>query len=185
MIKVGTHYSCRTWCTKDIAIEPSPTADATRLTFPPRTSPTAKMPGTLVSSRCGAMGSGQIVARKIGPGLDKSSSIERKAAGNPPRIWNRSHHDKHMLDVVSFDQSRLRVPPAHTLEMRIALESLDYRMRVDNNRLALRSAESNSATCSPLFLRIGRACERVGLWTRDRRQPVQPSCRRRPQLGLP
>ena len=32
-------YSLSTWCTKAMEIEPSPTAEATRLTLPPRTSP--------------------------------------------------------------------------------------------------------------------------------------------------
>src|SRR3984893_1260578 len=36
-----------------IAIDPSPTADATRLMLPPRTSPTAKTPGRFVSNRYG------------------------------------------------------------------------------------------------------------------------------------
>lgn len=44
-------YSPSTPCTKETAIEPSPTADATRLMFPARTSPTAKTPGRLVSKR--------------------------------------------------------------------------------------------------------------------------------------
>ena len=44
-------YSCSTLWTKEIVIDPSPTADATRFTFPARTSPTAKTPGTLVSRR--------------------------------------------------------------------------------------------------------------------------------------
>ena len=43
--------SLRYWCTKAIAMLPSPTAAATRLTGAKRTSPHAKMPGTLVSSR--------------------------------------------------------------------------------------------------------------------------------------
>src|SRR4029450_4303536 len=42
-----------------ITIEPSPTAEPTRLTDPRRTSPTAKMPGTQVSSISGGRGSGQ------------------------------------------------------------------------------------------------------------------------------
>ena len=42
---------CRYWWTKAIAMLPSPTAEATRLTGLNRTSPHAKMPGTLVSSR--------------------------------------------------------------------------------------------------------------------------------------
>ena len=44
-------YSCSARWTNEIAIEPSPTADATRLTLPARTSPTAKTPGRLVSRR--------------------------------------------------------------------------------------------------------------------------------------
>ena len=39
------------WCTSAIAMLPSPTADATRLTRLRRTSPHAKIPATLVSSR--------------------------------------------------------------------------------------------------------------------------------------
>jgi hypothetical protein len=41
----------RYWWTKAIAMLPSPTPEATRLTEPWRTSPAAKMPGTLVSSK--------------------------------------------------------------------------------------------------------------------------------------
>ena len=42
-----------------MAIEPSPTAEATRLTEPCRTSPTANTPGVVVSNGKGARGSGQ------------------------------------------------------------------------------------------------------------------------------
>jgi hypothetical protein len=42
--------SANTRCTNEIAIEPSPTAEATRFTLPARTSPTANTPGKLVSS---------------------------------------------------------------------------------------------------------------------------------------
>ena len=51
--------SRRYWCTKAIAMLPSPTAAATRLTGLKRTSPHAKMPGTLVSSRYGSRSSSQ------------------------------------------------------------------------------------------------------------------------------
>jgi OHCU decarboxylase len=45
-------WSCRRyWWTNAMAMLPSPTADATRLTGLKRTSPQAKTPGTLVSSR--------------------------------------------------------------------------------------------------------------------------------------
>src|ERR1044072_7720637 len=55
-------YSASTRCTNDIAIEPSPTADASRLMFPARTSPTAKTPGLLLTSKSGARASGQCAA---------------------------------------------------------------------------------------------------------------------------
>jgi hypothetical protein len=42
-----------------MAIDPSPTAEATRFTVPRRTSPTANTPGMLVSSMNGARRSGQ------------------------------------------------------------------------------------------------------------------------------
>ena len=47
------HISFRYSCTNWTAIAPSPTADATRLTEPERTSPAANTPGRLVSSRNG------------------------------------------------------------------------------------------------------------------------------------
>src|ERR1700745_2702936 len=52
-----------------IAIAPSPTAVATRLAEPARTSPTAKMPGWLVSSSERSAPSGP------GPGREKSVSM--------------------------------------------------------------------------------------------------------------
>ena len=51
LLTPGRSYSCSTWWTKETAIEPSPTAEATRLTLPARTSPTANTPGRLVSRR--------------------------------------------------------------------------------------------------------------------------------------
>src|SRR3954451_4159448 len=51
--------SATSWWTSWIAIEPSPTADATRFTEAWRTSPAANTPGTLVSSRNGLRASGQ------------------------------------------------------------------------------------------------------------------------------
>ena len=41
----------RNWCTNAITMLPSPTAAATRFTESARTSPTAKIPGAVVSSR--------------------------------------------------------------------------------------------------------------------------------------
>ena len=51
--QAAPHISFRYSCTNWTAIEPSPTAEATRLTEPERTSPAAKTPRRLVSSRNG------------------------------------------------------------------------------------------------------------------------------------
>src|SRR5665213_942303 len=45
------HISPKYLCTKLIAMEPSPTAEATRFMAPARTSPAAKIPAQLVSRR--------------------------------------------------------------------------------------------------------------------------------------
>src|SRR5882762_17075 len=55
-------YSARIWCTVATAIDPSPTADATRLVLPLRTSPTARTPGRLVSSKYGGRRNGHFAA---------------------------------------------------------------------------------------------------------------------------
>ena len=52
------YTSARARCTRWIEIAASPTADATRFTFPERMSPTAKTAGKLVSSICGGLASG-------------------------------------------------------------------------------------------------------------------------------
>src|SRR3954464_15946900 len=56
MSAAGTHRTAagcaaRCLCTNCTAMEPSPTAAAQRFVEPERTSPAAKMPGTVVSSR--------------------------------------------------------------------------------------------------------------------------------------
>ena len=50
-IQPSNHISPKYLCTKLIAIEPSPTAEATRFMAPARTSPAAKMPAQLVSNK--------------------------------------------------------------------------------------------------------------------------------------
>src|SRR5215469_16894834 len=56
--------SASTRWTNEIAIDPSPTADATRLTLPHRTSPTANTPGREVSSRYGKRSRGHCAAAR-------------------------------------------------------------------------------------------------------------------------
>jgi hypothetical protein len=58
---------------------PSPTPEATRFTLPRRTSPAAKMPGTLVSSRK----IGHVAARcRSGPATSAEATFDR---GGGPR----------------------------------------------------------------------------------------------------
>src|SRR5262249_26462212 len=59
--QVVTNSASARW-TNEMAIDPSPTADATRLMLPQRTSPTANTPGSEVSRRCGERSSGQLAA---------------------------------------------------------------------------------------------------------------------------
>src|SRR6478752_7349733 len=49
---VRFHKTASAWCTEATTIAPSPTAAATRLIDPDRTSPTAKTPAQLVTSGC-------------------------------------------------------------------------------------------------------------------------------------
>ena len=73
---------------KETAIDPSPTADATRFTLPARTSPTAKTPGRLVSNRYGARASGhcaarQIFRREIRSGLHEPVIVDEETPAEP------------------------------------------------------------------------------------------------------
>src|SRR6185503_4661663 len=63
----AAHASTRYWWMSETAIEPSPTALATRLIDRARTSPATKMPGTVVSSRYGSRLSGQPASCASGP----------------------------------------------------------------------------------------------------------------------
>ena len=75
----------RYWCTNAIAMLPSPTAAATRFTGLKRTSPQAKMPGTLVSSRYGSRSSRQRSA-DVGPGEDVAVLVARDLRREPVRL---------------------------------------------------------------------------------------------------
>src|SRR5258707_15551501 len=66
----------RYWWMNCTAIEPSPTADATRFTERPRTSPATKMPGTLASSRYGSRSNFQPSGRA--PSTIRSGPVGKK-----------------------------------------------------------------------------------------------------------
>ena len=60
-LSLRARSSSRYLCTIGTLIEPSPTAAATRLTLPARTSPAANTPGTLVSKGWGGRASGHVL----------------------------------------------------------------------------------------------------------------------------
>src|SRR5882672_2309687 len=83
IVRVYEQSASTRWI-NEMAIDPSPTADATRLMLPHRTSPAANTPGSEVSSRYGERSSGHWAARRSsgvrsGPVLMKpfSSSVTR------------------------------------------------------------------------------------------------------------
>src|SRR4051794_41916466 len=78
------HASPRYWWMSETAIEPSPTALATRLIERARTSPATKMPGTVVSSRYGSRASGQPAAFASGPAGVKPRSSRATTPASPP-----------------------------------------------------------------------------------------------------
>ncbi len=89
--RAGSH-SFSTRCTNETAIDPSPTADATRLTLPPRTSPTANTPGQarleqVRRPRERPLRRGQVLGRQVRPGLDEALRVERDAAVEPAACW--------------------------------------------------------------------------------------------------
>jgi hypothetical protein len=64
-------------------MEPSPTAEATRLTEPCRTSPTANTPGRLISSSNGTRRKSLAVLRDAAMILDSFARIDRALPGDP------------------------------------------------------------------------------------------------------
>ena len=83
------------------APEPSPTAAATRLTLPQRTSPTANMPGMLVSKNSGwrpffHFAAGKSSLRRSGSRAHESFVIERNTGIQPGRAGQRAGHEKHV-----------------------------------------------------------------------------------------
>ena len=149
-------HSCSVWWTNETAIEPSPTAEATRLTFPPRTSPTANTPGRLVSRRWGARASGhfavdQVVAVRSGPVLMNPFASSATQPSQPRRVRHRAHHDEHVPDVAGLDAAVSVVAPAHALELVAAFERDDLRSRAERRSSGFpRCGGSGSATwCRP------------------------------------
>src|SRR5437588_1636816 len=85
----GLAYSCNTWWMAAMAIDPSPTAEAARLTLPLRTSPTANTPGRLVSSRWGGRASGQCAAARTS-GERSGPVLMNPRASSATQPWSQA-----------------------------------------------------------------------------------------------
>ena len=101
--------------------EPSPTAEATRLTLPDRTSPTAKTPGRLVSSSSGRRVRGQrglleLLGLEVGSGLDEALVVERHASLEPGGVRVGAGHQEHVADRARLRFPGVEVAPSDLLE---------------------------------------------------------------------
>lgn len=96
-------YPPRCWCTNLTAIAPSPTAEATRLTEPERTSPAAKTPGADVSKRLGARPtSAQPFSTSTGfPCGNEAVLAQRYIAVEPARMRGRADENEQRAKVES------------------------------------------------------------------------------------
>src|SRR6266487_4608872 len=110
-------HSFSTWCTRAMAVDPSPTADATRFWLPLRTSPTANTPGRLVSRRWGARDSGHFAAvsssrERSGPVLmnplssSTTQPASQRVAGSAPVITNTCPSSRRSTAIVRLSRQR-------------------------------------------------------------------------------
>ena len=121
------NYSASARWTNETAIDPSPTADATRLTLPHRTSPTANTPGSEVSSRYGERssrpsGSGEIFLRQVPSGLDETLRIERDTAIQPTGVRVGPRHQEYVLNIRDSLPRPCRRATAHAQDVRFPQE---------------------------------------------------------------
>ena len=119
----------------ETAIEPSPTALATRLIERARTSPATNTPGTVVSSRYGSRFSGQPAACGVGPGEDEPALVARDDAVEPVGARRRADEDEARVDV---HRSLLAVGVADAQAREVAVLALAPRSRVPVRTSTLR-----------------------------------------------
>src|SRR3954470_20894192 len=136
-----------------MAVEPSPTAEATRFMLPPRTSPTANTPGRLVSSRYGGRARGQRAAarssaERSGPVLMKplasraTQFLSQGVLGSAPVITNTCPQGRDSVSSRPWSRHSTpcpagppprpppaRVPPLHRPQPGVPLHADDLRSR--------------------------------------------------------
>src|SRR3989441_364511 len=73
---------------------------------------------------------GQVLRQQVRSRLDEPLVIERDAPLQPVRAGHRARHGEDMPNAVRLEAPGLVVAPAHALEVTVALEAHDLRMRV-------------------------------------------------------
>ena len=170
-------------CARRMAMAPSPTAEATRLVEPLRTSPTANMPGRLVSSsdRGVRVRPGAVGRPASGPVRTKPRSSRATSAAEPAGAGRGADEDEQRPGRDACALAGLAVGDDDGLQRLVAEQLAHLGVQQDLDvRAAARSGRSGSGTCS----RSGR-CSRTT--RRDLRRvrgqehapPGRPSCRRR------
>ena len=149
------------YCQTDMtAVAPSPTAVATRLPEPWRTSPAAKTPGMLVSSRSGSRSSGQRAASAadhLGPSEDEPRLSSTMSFASQP-VGGSAPIKMKSAAAARFPAGRWRDRGCRAIQVLIAMRCSDRTTAADRrcSRRA-RYAPPGSATCPPRASRRARS----------------------------
>ena len=166
---------------------PSPTPDATRLTEPWRTSPAAKMPGTLVSSRNGSRSSGHAAfpardqVHHVAAGADITVLVADHRRGQPVGLRVGADEHEHggrgfgdeFSGVAVLDDDGLEVVFAFDADDPASCAYLDVALGRQLLDQVMRHASAPASARAP----AAKPCARN--WRRTSR-PVRRNCRRRP-----
>ena len=165
---------------------PSPTAAATRLTGPKRTSPQAKMPGHARLQQVGVAVERPAAGRAhVGAGEHVAAAVERDLGRQPAGLGVRADEDEQPAGVEAGRLAGRAVADLDRLERALAVHGRD--LGPEHARgcsAASRAGRSDSATCSSRAGRRGRGSSRCARGWRRTARPARPSCRRR-RCGRP
>ena len=169
------------------ATDPSPTPEATRFTEPWRTSPTAKMPGTLVSRRKGSRSSVHPLGRcpsrmKVGTGQNETALVALDDIRQPIRSRQSADKNEHRARRHALHLVGVRTQDRNFFQMRLAmsLRHAGVRPHLNVGRLldlvdqVLRHGAGERARRAP-------GSRRVPHTSRSSSPPGRPNSRRLPR----
>ena len=174
--------------TKLTDFDPSPTADATRLTDPLRTSPAANTPGKLVSSRNGTRPASRqrsasaVSAGSAVPGQHEALPVERHTVAEPVGVRIGADEEKQRRRF-GWSLAARALPGADRAQMTIPLEARSTsRAQVDGH--VLHGLQTVHQIARHARGQVGATHEHVdpgGRCARGRRRPARRSCRHPPR----